>query len=232
MRPEGGLKNSSMLHRWDISPREAVELQKSLAQRVEPSLPLDRPETVAGVDVAYLKESNESFATVAVLGLGDLLPIEVTVARTQTPFPYVPGLLSFREVPPILEAFSKLSQDPDLIFVDGHGRAHPRRMGIASHLGLWLKKPTIGIGKSRLCGSYEEPAEERGKWCELVDKDEVIGCVLRTRSGVKPIFVSVGTGLALETCVEWTLKVTTRFRLPEPIRVADRLAAQHKKIGS
>ena len=221
-----------MLHRWDISPKEAVALQRSLIGKLEAELSLGNPETVAGVDVSYIRESNESIATVAVLSLHDLQPTEVAVARVPTPFPYVPGLLSFREVPPILEAFGKLSRSPDLIFVDGHGRAHPRRIGIASHLGLWLKKPTIGIGKSRLCGSYEEPGQDRGSVSDLVDRNERIGCVLRTRSGVKPIFVSIGYGLRLEVCVEWTLEVTTRYRLPEPIRTADRIAAQCKMAGS
>jgi deoxyribonuclease V len=220
-----------MLHRWDITPKEAIALQRSLAGEVRTDLSLGEPETVAGVDVAYLRESNESIATVVVMGLHDLLPIEVAVTRTPTPFPYVPGLLSFREIPPILEAFGKLSQPADLVFVDGHGQAHPRRIGIASHLGLWLDKPTIGIGKSRLCGSYEEPGRDRGSSCDLMDRGEMIGCVLRTRSGVKPIFVSVGFGLSLDVCVEWTLKVTTRYRLPEPIRAADRIAAQSKRDG-
>jgi deoxyribonuclease V len=221
-----------MLHRWDISPKEAVAVQRSLIGELEAELSLGKPETVAGVDVSYIRESNESIATVAVLSLHDLQPTEVAAARVPTPFPYVPGLLSFREVPPILEAFGKLSQSPDLIFVDGHGRAHPRRIGIASHLGLWLEKPTIGIGKSRLCGRYKEPGQDRGSVSDLVDRDECIGCVLRTRSGVKPVFVSVGYGLLLEVCVEWTLKVTTRYRLPEPIRTADRIAAQCKKGGT
>lgn len=231
LRPAEGPPTSCMLHRWDSSPKEAIALQRSLAGKVRTDLSLGEPETVAGVDVAYLRESNESIATVVVMGLHDLLPIEVAVARTPTPFPYVPGLLSFREIPPILEAFGKLSQPADLVFVDGHGKAHPRRIGIASHLGLWLDQPTIGIGKSRLCGSYEEPEQDRGSSCDLIDRGETIGCVLRTRSGVKPVFVSVGFGLPLDVCVEWTLKVTTRYRLPEPIRAADRIAAQSKGIG-
>lgn len=220
-----------MLHRWDISPKEAIALQRTLAERIVTNLPLDDPATVAGVDVAYLATSKESIATVAVLELQTLLPIEVAVARTPTPFPYVPGLLSFREIPPILEAFGQLSRRPDLIFVDGHGKAHPRRIGIASHLGLWLGRPTIGIGKSRLCGSFEEPGQERGDSSDLVDQGEVIGCVLRTRPKVKPVFVSVGYGLTLDACVKWAMKTTTRYRLPEPVRAADRIAAQHKTAG-
>jgi deoxyribonuclease V len=137
--------------------------------------------------------------------------------------------LSFREIPPILQAFRSLSLPIDLVFVDGHGRAHPRRMGIASHLGLWLKKPTIGIGKSRLCGDYEEPGLERGCRSDLRHKGELVGTVLRTRRKVKPIFVSVGYGIPLERCVSMTLKVTPKYRLHEPIRLADRLAAQNRK---
>ena len=154
--------------------------------------------------------------------------VESAVAKSQTPFPYVPGLLSFREIPVILKAIEKLSSLPDLICVDGHGQAHPRRFGIASHLGLWLKHPTIGIGKSRLCGEFREPGPRRGAASNLIHQGEVIGRVLRTRQGVKPIFVSVGYGLPLKECVRWTLAVTPRFRLPEPIRQADRLSEKSK----
>ncbi len=150
----------------------------------------------------------------------------------KTPFPYIPGLLSFREVPPILKALKKLSRLPDLILVDGHGRAHPRRFGIASHLGLWLKHPTIGIGKSRLCGEFRQPGKRRGSSTDLVHKGEVIGKVLRTRVGVKPVFVSVGYGLPLEECVSWALAMTSRFRLPEPIRRADHLCRESKAYCS
>lgn len=216
------------MHSWNLTPKEAVQLQKKLRDQVRTDAKFSPPNTVAGVDVAYLPESGESIASVVVLSYPDLDMQVSKVARIPTPFPYVPGLLSFREIPAILKAVEELDVLPDLIFVDGHGQAHPRRFGIASHLGLWLKKPTIGIGKSRLCGRYREPAQRRGSATRLVDKGEVIGKVVRTRSGVKPVFVSVGFGLPLETCLGWTLAVTRRFRLPEPIRQADRLSGKSK----
>ena len=218
------------LHSWTLRPKEAIAIQKRLRRRVVTSLTLSQPRYVAGVDVAYIRETNESVATVAVISLPDLELVESATAQVGTPFPYVPGLLSFREIPPILQAYKSISVPIDLIFVDGHGQAHPRRIGIASHLGLWLRKPTIGIGKSRLCGRFEEPGEEKGSQSDLMDKGELIGTVLRTRTGVRPVFVSVGYGIPLRQCVAWTLRVTPKYRLPEPIRVADRLAARNKPL--
>ena len=220
-----------MLHEWDLTPREAIALQKKLQPSIRTDLALPSVEFVAGVDVAYSKATGESIASLCLLSYPGLLLVDHSVARLKTPFPYVPGLLSFREIPPILEAVRRLRRPFQLLFVDGHGQAHPRRFGIASHLGLWLERPTIGIGKSRLVGRYEEPGKAKGCRSPLVDRAEVIGTVLRTREGVKPIFVSVGYGLPLDTCVDWTLQVTPRFRLPEPIRQADRLAALHKRAG-
>ncbi|HSR50721.1 MAG TPA: deoxyribonuclease V [Acidobacteriota bacterium] len=217
------------LHSWDLTPKEAVRLQKQLRRRQRTDLTLRRPQRVAGVDVSYLKEIGESIAVVVVLTFPALEVVEEQVSRLPTPFPYVPGLLSFREIPAILPAFEKLQCRPDLVFVDGHGQAHPRRMGIASHLGIWLELPTIGIGKSRLCGQYHPPSPQRGSISPLIDQDEEIALVLRSRSHVKPIFVSVGYGLPLPECLRWTLQSLTRYRLPEPIRQADRRAARAKK---
>ena len=217
------------LHTWNLTPKEAVALQRDLYEQLHTSLTLGQPSQIAGVDVAYIRETGESVATVAVLGFPDLRLLDSATAQVETPFPYIPGLLSFREIPPILEAFRLLSTPFDLVFVDGHGKAHPRRMGIASHLGLWLEKPTIGIGKSLLCGAYEEPGAEKGCTSDLKDKGELVGTVLRTRTGVKPVFVSVGYGIPLNHCVSMTLKATSKYRLPEPIRFADRLAAQNKR---
>jgi deoxyribonuclease V len=216
------------LHSWPQTPKEAAALQRKLREQIHTSLPLGKISRISGVDVAYIGETGESLAAIAVLRYPGLDLLDFAIARVETPFPYVPGLLSFREIPPILQAFRLLSKGVDLVFVDGHGMAHPRRMGIASHLGLWLEKPTIGIGKSRLCGSYEEPGPDKGCQSELWDKGELVGTVLRTRPNVRPIFVSVGYGIPLEKCVEMTLQVTPRYRLPEPIRWADRLAAQNK----
>ena len=219
------------MHSWNLTPKEAVQLQKELKNRIQTDVPFKRPRLVAGVDVGYLPRESQSIASVVVLSYDGLERVESAVARSETPFPYIPGLLSFREIPVILKAFEKLSTLPDLIYVDGHGQAHPRRFGIASHLGLWLKHPTIGIGKSRLCGEFREPGQRRGSSTQLIHRGEVIGQVLRTRKGVKPIFVSVGYGLPLKECVHWTLAVTPRFRLPEPIRQADTNSEKSKAIN-
>jgi len=218
------------MHSWNLTPKEAVQLQRKLKNSIQTDIPFKRPRLVAGVDVAYLPQAKQSIASVVVLSYDGLETVESTVARSDTPFPYIPGLLSFREIPVILKAIEKLSSLPDLIYVDGHGQAHTRRFGIASHLGLWLKHPTIGIGKSRLCGEFRKPSQRRGSSTNLIHQGEVIGRVLRTRQGVKPIFVSVGYGLPLRECVRLTLAVTPRFRLPEPIRQADALSEKSKDI--
>ena len=216
------------MHSWNLTPKEAVKLQNRLRRLIRTDLTLTDPERIAGVDVAYIPSTGESVATVVMLSYPELRTVESAVAKMETPFPYVPGLLSFREIPAILRALEGLSGCPDLIFVDGHGRAHPRRIGIASHLGLWLKLPTIGVGKSRLCGEYREPGRRRRSCTRLTHAGEVIGRVVRTREGVKPIFVSVGYGLPLEDCVRWTLSATQSYRLPEPIRRADLLSKRSK----
>ena len=216
-------------HPWDLTPKQAVELQKQLRGEVKTHLPSKPVSRVAGVDVAYIRELGESVATVVVLSYPDLGIVESAVARSATPFPYVPGLLSFREIPPLLKALGQLSALPDLILVDGHGWAHPRRFGIACHLGLWLQSPTIGVGKSFLCGRFSEPGMQKGEVSYLTQREEIIGKVLRTRTGVKPVFVSVGYGLPLDSCVRWVLRCSPRFRIPEPIRQAHNLAAHRKQ---
>lgn len=220
---------NSELHTWDLTPREAIALQKALRERIRTDLQIGTPAIVAGVDVAYKKASNESVATVVLLTFPSLELLQSATASMTTPFPYVPGLLSFRELPPILRAFGKIKEKVDLVFIDGHGQAHPRQMGIASHFGLWLKLPTIGIGKSRLCGTFQEPGHTRGSCSDLIYQEQVLGKVVRTRNGVRPIFVSIGYGLPLDECVRWTMAVTPKYRLPEPIRFADRLAGEAKK---
>ena len=218
-----------MLHPWNLTPKEAIALQRELRQLIrldDDRSPIAR---IAGVDVSYQKRSRSSIAAVCVLSYPELAVVEEQSAWVETPFPYVPGLLSFREIPPILKALAQLSRPADLVFVDGHGQAHPRRMGIASHLGLWLRQPTIGIGKSRLCGEFEDPGLERGSTSDLLHQSELIGKVVRTRTGVKPVFVSVGYGISLDRAVGLVLETAPRFRLPEPIRRADHLAAEVKK---
>ena len=213
-------------HRWDISPTEAIALQRELAPRVETVDRLPRViRQVAGVDVGFEEGGGITRAAVAVLSFPDLAPLEQAVARVETTFPYIPGLLSFRELPAVLNALARIAAQPDLILCDGQGRAHPRRFGIACHLGLLLDIPTVGVGKTRLVGEHEEPGPSRGDWTPLTDKGETLGAVLRTRAGVKPLFISGGHRVSLESAVRLTLACVTRYRLPETTRAAHRLAS-------
>lgn len=213
-------------HRWDLSPAQARALQDELRGLVclEDALP-SQPNRIAGVDVGYEDGGRTARAAVALLDYPSLGPVTQIVVRTPVRFPYVPGLLSFREAPAILSALAELTQTPDLILVDGQGYAHPRRMGIACHLGLLTGLPTIGVGKTRLVGTHGEPPAERGGWCPLIHHDEIIGAVLRTRVGVKPLYISPGHRICLDTAIRWVLACTPRYRLPEPIRCAHRLAS-------
>lgn len=216
-------------HRWDLSPAEAVALQRELAPRVvmRDELPVD-VRRVAGVDVGFEDAGRITRAAVAVLDADTLEVTERALVRVPTTFPYVPGLLSFREIPGVLAALETLRVPPDLILCDGQGRAHPRRFGIACHLGVITGLPTIGVAKSRLVGSYDEPSAERGARAALRDRGEIIGTVLRTRGGVAPLFVSVGHKVSLATAEQWVLRLAPRFRLPETTRAAHRLASLEK----
>ncbi len=222
------------LHAWDLSPREAVALQEELRSRVETRDRLGpvRGSTVrrvAGVDVGFEDDGKVARAAVAVLtparGSPDLELVEQAVARLPVSFPYRPGLLSFREVPAILAALERLERPPDLVVCDGQGYAHPRRFGLACHLGVWTDLPAIGVAKSRLLGAHGEVPAGRGGWCPLVDGAEVVGAALRTRAGVKPVYVSIGHRISLATAVDWVLRLTPRYRLPETTRQAHRLAS-------
>jgi deoxyribonuclease V len=213
------------VHSWDMSPQEAVALQQELRQHVLISDDFGTIATVAGVDVGFEENNRITRAAVALLDYPSLSLREWAIARQPTRYPYVPGLLSFREIPAVLAAMEKLSVLPDMLLCDGQGIAHPRRLGIASHLGILLDLPTIGVGKSRLLGSYEEPGEEKGAWQPLYDKGEEIGCVLRSRSRVKPLFVSPGHRVSLASARQWVMQCVTRYRLPETTRWAHRLAS-------
>jgi deoxyribonuclease V len=213
------------LHAWDLAPREAIALQTALRERVERNDRIGTVRRVAGVDVGFEEEGRITRAAVAVLDVPGLALVEQVVVRVRTRFPYVPGLLSFREAPAVLAAFERVTRTPDLILYDGQGIAHPRRFGIASHVGLLLDCPSIGVAKSRLVGEHRAPANRRGAWAPLRDAGEVIGAVLRTRAGVKPLYVSIGHRVSLETAVRWTLACVTRYRLPETTRWAHRLAS-------
>ncbi len=209
-------------HRWDVSPEEARAIQNQLRSRVSTEADLGEIHRVAGVDIGF--EGDLARAAVVVLSYPDLEPLNQSVARVPVTFPYIPGLLAFREAPAAVAALEALSTEPDLFIVDGHGLAHPRRMGIACHLGVLLDKPTIGCAKSRLVGTFREPGTERGAWTRLYAGDEVIGALVRSRSGVRPIFVSIGHKVDLETAINLTLGCCRGYRLPETTRWAHRVA--------
>ncbi|WP_136253747.1 deoxyribonuclease V [Halomonas niordiana] len=220
---------ASGLHGWDMTPSEAVALQKRLAVQVARVDRIGEVSCIAGVDIGFEDGGAITRAAVVVLAWPGLCVLEEVVHREPTRFPYVPGLLAFRELPAALAAFSRLSRRPDLVMVDGQGIAHPRRLGIASHLGLWLELPTIGIAKTRLCGRHDEVPARRGDWTPLVDGEDVIGGVLRSRVGIKPVFVSPGHRLSLATAIDWTVACLGRTKLPEPTRLADRLASRRDR---
>jgi len=247
------------LHRWNVTPAKARDIQTTLRERVELTDRMGRVRLVAGADLAFRlperrsweSRSGRAIAGVVVFTFPELEEIERVWVEEPLTFPYVPGLLSFREIPALLDAFSKLHQAPDLIFCDGHGYAHPRRFGIASHLGVLLDTPTIGCAKSRLIGEYAQPAANAGAWTplfapkELAPKQsspkregerarkgatqETIGAVLRTRAGARPIFVSTGHRISLERAVEFTLAVCDGYRIPRPTRVADHFVSAVKR---
>jgi deoxyribonuclease V len=206
-------------HSWDVSPDEAQRIQERLAPAVtEAPLP-DDVETVAGVDVSIRGDTAQ--AAVTVLQLPDLEVIDEAIHRCEVPFPYVPGLLSFRETPPVLPALEQLSVTPDVLMTDSHGRAHPRRFGFACHLGVLLDRPTLGVAKSILVGEPQGPLDsEKGHHVPLVDDGETIGAVLRTRTDVNPVYVSVGHRLTLDAAVALTLDCSPRYKIPEPTRQA------------
>jgi deoxyribonuclease V len=217
--------NIEPLHGWDLTPGEAMALQEQLRGRVIREDRIGTVRRVAGVDVSFEEGGSVTRAAVAVLSFPGLQLEDSALARERTRFPYVPGLLSFREAPAVLEAFARLRIAPDLLLYDGHGFAHPRRFGIASHVGLLLDLPAIGVAKTRLIGEHGRVPAAKGGWTPLTDGGEVIGAVLRTRAGVKPLFVSIGHRISLETAVRYVMACLTRYRLPETTRWAHRLAS-------
>lgn len=216
-------------HPWDLTPEEAVRLQQSLRSRVlvQP-LSLDEISYVAGVDVGFRQE--QARAVVVVLAFPSLQLVEHAIAEIPVSFPYIPGLLSFRETPAILAALEQLNIQPDAIMCDGQGLAHPRRFGIACHLGVLLDRPALGCAKSILVGRHGPLDDRPGSTVDLVDGDEIIGKVVRTRQGVKPVFVSVGHRIDLGSAVRLVLACTRGYRLPETTRLADRLASRRGDV--
>jgi deoxyribonuclease V len=218
-------------HDWRVSTSEARGIQMDLAGEVTRTGGITKPRLIAGVDISVNRWAKTGTAAVVVLSYPGLEPVEVKVVTDSLNFPYVPGLLSFREAPLILAACEELTVTPDLLMVDGQGIAHPRRMGLASHLGLCLDIPTIGCAKSRLCGSHDEPGNERSSYAELLGNGEVIGAVVRTRTGVKPVYVSIGHKIDLPTAIHFVLECCRGYRLPEPTRLAHQAAGGNLKTG-
>jgi deoxyribonuclease V len=218
------------LHEWNLSPEEAIALQRELAKRIIREDRLGEVRHVAGVDMAINENNGMARAAVVLLSYPSLKIIEQHIYEEPVRMPYVPGLLSFREAPCVLGAFSQLRQRPDLVMVDGVGIAHPRRIGIASHLGLWLDLPTIGCAKSILTGHYNKAAlgEEAGSWVPLLYNKEVIGAAVRTRTRVNPMFISLGHRISLETSIHYVLACSKGYRLPEPTRQADKLSKNNE----
>jgi deoxyribonuclease V len=219
------------LHRWDVTPREAIAIQQALRSRVSTRDPAGRVRLVAGIDVGYEDAKSVTRAAVVVLSFPGLELLEQSIARRPTTFPYVPGLLSFREVPAVIDALRELSHIPDLLVCDGQGYAHPRRFGLACHLGVLTGIRAIGVAKTRLVGTHQPVPEARGEWQPLVDDEEIIGAVLRTRADVKPVYVSVGHRVSLQRAIAYTLECTPRYRLPETTRLAHRLASGHAPLA-
>ncbi|QDL09036.1 deoxyribonuclease V [Brasilonema octagenarum UFV-E1] len=216
----------SQRHAWSLTVDEARKIQETLRYEVITEDKLKQPiQYVAGVDMGFEADGTISRAAVAVLSFPDLQLQETSLARRPTTFPYIPGFLSFREIPAVLDALEKIQTIPDLILCDGQGIAHPRRFGIACHLGLIVDIPTIGVAKSLLIGKYEDLPETRGSCVPLIDKEETIGVVLRTRTKVKPLYISSGHRISLPTAIDYVLRCTTKYRLPETTRIADKLAS-------
>lgn len=215
------------LHEWNLQPEVAIALQRTLASRIiRTDAFTGEIHYIAGVDMAINENNGMARAAVVLLTYPELAIIERHVYEEPVRMPYIPGLLSFREIPCILGAFARLKQQPQLVMVDGQGIAHPRRLGIAAHLGLWLDLPTIGCAKSLLTGHYNEKAlgEDAGAWVSLTYRDETIGAVVRTRSHVKPLIISSGHRVSLESSIRFVLACSKGYRLPEPTRLADKLS--------
>jgi len=212
-------------HAWDVTPQQAKQIQLTLHGHLILSDQIGAVNTVAGVDVGFEDNNTITRAAIAVLSFPGLALLEHSIARLPTCFPYVPGYLSFREIPAVLKALEALKQLPDLLLCDGQGIAHPRRFGIACHLGVLTDLPTIGVAKSRLIGTHDPVPKTKGQWVALQDKDECIGAVLRTRHGVKPLFISPGHKVSLTTSIDYVMRCVTRYRLPETTRQAHHLAS-------
>ena len=217
------------LHSWNVTPRDAAQIQLRLRSKLELTDRLPEVRRVAGADLAFDLDANRAIAGVVVYSFPEMHEIERVWGESRISFPYVPGLLSFREAPALLRVFARIKNSPDLIFCDGHGYAHPRRFGVTSHLGLLLDTPTIGCAKSLLIGTHASLPLEAGAWTPLRDGDEVIGAVLRTRENVNPIYVTQGHRVSLPTALRFVLAVLDGYRIPRPTRDADHFVAAVKR---
>ncbi|HEY8963536.1 MAG TPA: deoxyribonuclease V [Alphaproteobacteria bacterium] len=210
---------------------EALSIQQAMRGRVQVTHDdFDKIERIAGIDVGYDPVRNVSKAALVLLDIENLKPIVSITAEDPTPFPYIPGLLSFREAPVIIRALEQLKEIPDILFIDGQGIAHPRRLGVAAHMGVLTGLPSIGIAKSLLCGNYKEPGPLKGSKSTLTHKGEIIGTVLRSKEKCKPLFISPGHRITLDTAVDLVERCLTRYRLPEPTRLADKLSKIDKTL--
>ncbi|NKC16023.1 MAG: deoxyribonuclease V [Gammaproteobacteria bacterium] len=212
-------------HPWDLTTAEARELQERLRPLASRTDDLGEIKTVAGVDCGVLRATRQVRAAVVVLDAQSLLEVDRAVTVQPVSFPYVPGFLSFREIPAILTAMEQLPELPDMVVCDGQGYAHPRRFGLACHLGVLLDRPSIGVAKSRFIGTHGDVLQQRGSRVPLMDKEEEIGAVLRTRDGVQPLYISCGHRIGLDTAIAWVLHLAPRYRLPETTRRADAVAS-------
>jgi deoxyribonuclease V len=212
------------LHEWNVPVKQAVEIQYQLASQVIRHDMINHVKLVCGVDISIKKASSQATAALVILEFPGLKLVETIIVKGKVEFPYIPGLLSFREIPPLLPAFKQLSYKPNLILVDGQGISHPRRMGLASHLGLVLDIPTIGCAKSRLCGNHIDVPDSAGSFSMLIDEEETIGAVLRTKINTKPVYISIGHKISLNSAVKWVVSCCRGYRVPEPTRLAHKAA--------
>lgn len=212
-----------ILHSWDVTPDEAIKIQNELRHLVRVENLSGKINYIAGADISFDKGSNIVYAGVVVLKFPELVEIDRSLVITEVKFPYIPGLLSFRESPALIQAWEKIKITPDIVVIDGQGIAHPRRFGIASHFGILIDRPTIGCAKSLLVGRYEEPGEKAGNYSYLYDSGEIIGVALRTRDNVQPVFVSIGHKITLEESIKIIMQTVRGYRIPEPTRHAHNL---------
>ncbi len=219
------------MHRWDLPPEEAIKVQNELRSKVDLKnrVDLSKVRLIAASDLAY--DGDIGYAVILVYSYPDLRLLEEVSVKRRVDFPYIPGLLAFREMPLLIEAADKLKKKPDVWLIDGAGIAHPRRMGIASHFGIYVDAPTVGCAKSHLFGKFKEPGPKQGDYTYLYDKDEIVGVVLRTKDGVKPLFISVGYGISLDVAVRLILSCCDGYRLPKPLREAHNVIERIKREG-